>query len=52
MMVSGQKAAHLALKVLGLPNEIDGTYNKVAALGVHQEELLLASLDPDTSASA
>jgi len=25
MMVSGQKAAHLALKALGLPNEIDGT---------------------------
>jgi len=26
MMVSGQKAAHLALKALGLPNEIDGSF--------------------------
>lgn len=46
-MVSGQKAAHLALKALGLPNEIDGNYLS----GVHPE-LVLASADDETSAAA
>ncbi|KAI5084443.1 hypothetical protein GOP47_0000612 [Adiantum capillus-veneris] len=36
MMVSGQKAAHLALKALGLPNALDGSY-KLG--GVHPETL-------------
>lgn len=44
MMVSGQKAAHLALKALGLPNEIDGNYTS----GVHPE-LVLASVEDDTA---
>jgi thiamine thiazole synthase len=47
MMISGQKAAHLALKALGLPNEIDGNYNSQ----VHPE-LILASAEDETTASA
>ncbi|KAL2649342.1 hypothetical protein R1flu_017470 [Riccia fluitans] len=47
MMVSGQKAAHLALKALGLPNEIDGNF----VSGVHTE-LVLASAEDETSATA
>ncbi|CAM6030607.1 unnamed protein product [Sphagnum balticum] len=47
MMISGQKAAHLALKALGLPNEIDGNYNSQ----VHPE-LVLASAEDETTASA
>ncbi|KAL2649292.1 hypothetical protein R1flu_017420 [Riccia fluitans] len=47
MMVSGQKAAHLALKALGLPNEIDGNF----VSGVHPE-LVLASAEDETSATA
>jgi thiamine thiazole synthase len=46
MMISGQKAAHLALKALGLPNELDGNYKP----NVHPE-LVLASTD-DMTASA
>lgn len=46
MMISGQKAAHLALKALGLPNELDGNYKP----NVHPE-LVLASTD-DLTASA
>ncbi|MCO5586983.1 hypothetical protein L7F22_040928 [Adiantum nelumboides] len=56
MMVSGQKAAHLALKAahlalkaLGLPNALDGSYNLG---GVHPKTLVLASVEDDTSASA
>ncbi|XP_024977365.1 thiamine thiazole synthase, chloroplastic-like [Cynara cardunculus var. scolymus] len=40
MMISGQKAAHLALKALGLPNALDGTY-----VGSGQPELILAAAD-------
>jgi len=46
MMISGQKAAHLALKALGLPNEIDCNYNSE----VHPE-LVLASAEDETTAS-
>eukprot|EP00250_Pteridium_aquilinum_P011181 c19888_g1_i1 orf=626-1717(-) len=49
MMVSGQKAAHLALKALGLPNALDGSY-KLG--GVYPENLVLASAEDETSASA
>ena len=41
MMISGQKAAHLALKALGRPNAIDGTIkNATPALN---PEMVLAS---------
>lgn len=40
MMISGQKAAHLALKALGLPNALDGNY-----VGSVQPELILAAAD-------
>ncbi|KAE9456609.1 hypothetical protein C3L33_11612, partial [Rhododendron williamsianum] len=40
MMISGQKAAHLALKSLGLPNAVDGTY-----AGSTHPEMILASAD-------
>ncbi|KAG9454145.1 hypothetical protein H6P81_007049 [Aristolochia fimbriata] len=43
MMLSGQKAAHLALKALGLPNAVDGTYQ----LGSPHPELVLASAEVD-----
>ncbi|CAN6464280.1 unnamed protein product [Victoria cruziana] len=48
MMISGQKAAHLALKALGMANAIDGTY----ALGNVHPELVLASAEPTDTASA
>ncbi|XP_074557319.1 thiamine thiazole synthase 2, chloroplastic [Curcuma longa] len=41
MLISGQKAAHLALKALGRPNAIDGS---IGAESVHPE-LVLASSD-------
>ncbi|KAL1537368.1 triosephosphate isomerase [Salvia divinorum] len=40
MMISGQKAAHLALRALGLPNALDGA-------AVAQPELVLASAESD-----
>jgi thiamine thiazole synthase len=46
MMISGQKAAHLALKALGLPNELDGNYKP----NVHPE-LVLASTDDETASA-
>lgn len=46
MMVSGQKAAHLALKALGQPNALDGT------LRVHPELVLASAEDEITTASA
>ncbi|KAG0583968.1 hypothetical protein KC19_3G175900 [Ceratodon purpureus] len=46
MMISGQKAAHLALKALGLPNEMDGNYKP----NVHPE-LVLASTDDETASA-
>lgn len=45
-MISGQKAAHLALKALGLPNEVDGYYKP----NVHPE-LILASTDEKTASA-
>lgn len=47
MMISGQKAAHLALKSLGLPNAIDGTY-----VGSIYPELILAAADSAETADA
>lgn len=41
-MISGQKAAQLALKALGQPNAIDGTLTEAGEL---QPELILASSD-------
>lgn len=38
MMISGQKAAHLALKSLGMPNALDGTF----VGGIHPELILAA----------
>jgi len=46
MMVSGQKAAHLALKALGQPNALDGT------LKVLPELVLASAEDEITTASA
>jgi thiamine thiazole synthase len=43
MMISGQKAAHLALKALGRPNAIDGTI-KNATPALHPE-MILAAID-------
>lgn len=42
MMISGQKAAHLALKALGQPNAIDGTWSGASA---SLPELVLAAAD-------
>lgn len=42
MMISGQKAAHLALKALGQPNAIDGTYRDAENV---QPELVLAAAE-------
>lgn len=43
MMISGQKAAHLALKALGQPNAIDGTYSDAA--GSTQPDFVLAAAE-------
>lgn len=42
MMISGQKAAHLALKALGQPNAIDGTYSDA---GSTQPDFVLAATE-------
>ena len=47
MMISGQKAAHLALRSLGLPNALDGTY----AGSIHPE-LILAAADASETVDA
>lgn len=47
MMISGQKAAHLALKALGLPNALDGSY-----VGGNLPELILAAADSAEIADA
>lgn len=47
MMISGQKAAHLALRALGLPNALDGGEVKSA-----QPEFVLASADSDETVNA
>lgn len=39
MMISGQKAAHLALRALGKPNALDG---------IEQPELILAAAAAET----
>lgn len=41
MMISGQKAAHLALRALGLPNALDNDVK------TGQPEFILASAEPD-----
>lgn len=46
-MISGQKAAHLALQSLGLPNALDGTY-----VGNIHPELILAAADSAETADA
>ncbi|KAF9622412.1 hypothetical protein IFM89_031215 [Coptis chinensis] len=48
MMISGQKAAHLALKALGQPNVIDGTYKD----GSIHPELILAAAETAETAEA
>nr|XP_043619469.1 thiamine thiazole synthase, chloroplastic [Erigeron canadensis] len=47
MMISGQKAAHLALKSLGLPNALDGTL-----VGSMHPELILAAADSSETVDA
>ncbi|MCL7023873.1 hypothetical protein MKW94_019788 [Papaver nudicaule] len=49
MMMSGQKAAHLALKALGQPNVIDGNY---ADMGGIVPELILAAAESAEIAEA
>lgn len=44
MMISGQKAAHLALRALGQPNALDGTQREV---GIAQPELIFAAAETD-----
>ncbi|XP_057950647.1 thiamine thiazole synthase 1, chloroplastic [Malania oleifera] len=46
MMISGQKAAHLALKSLGLPNALDGTQ---AETNIHPELILAAAESAETA---
>lgn len=46
-MISGQKAAHLALQSLGLPNALDGSY-----VGSIRPELILAAADAAEIADA
>lgn len=45
MMISGQKAAHLALKALGRPNAVDGTIPEVSP--ALREEFVIASKDDE-----
>lgn len=47
MMISGQKAAHLALKALGMPNAVDGTL-----VGNLHPELILAAAESGETAEA
>ncbi|OMO80090.1 Thiazole biosynthetic enzyme Thi4 family [Corchorus olitorius] len=49
MMISGQKAAHLALKALGQPNEIDGTLSEAGRI---QPEFVLASAETEDTVDA
>jgi len=44
MMISGQKAAHLALQALGRPNAVDGTI-KVVSPALRQEFVIAAKDD-------
>ena len=46
MMISGQKAAHLALKALGRPNGIDGTLKNVTP-ALHPEMVLASAENGD-----
>ena len=43
-MISGQKAAHLALKALGQPNAIDGTFSEAERV---QPEFVLAAAETE-----
>lgn len=45
MMISGQKAAHLALKTLGLPNALEGTFTL-------RPEFVIAAADSAETAEA
>ncbi|CAI9295213.1 unnamed protein product [Lactuca saligna] len=47
MMISGQKAAHLALRALGLPNALDGT-----SVGSVHPEMILAAVDSGETVDA
>lgn len=47
-MISGQKAAHLALKSLGLPNALDGS----SVGGNNHPELILAAAENAETADA
>lgn len=47
-MISGQKAAHLALKALGKNNAIDGTCGAVR----EEPELVLASVETEETVDA
>ncbi|KAF5195230.1 Thiamine thiazole synthase protein [Thalictrum thalictroides] len=49
MMISGQKAAHLALKALGQPNAIDGTWKDMESI---HPELILAAVESAETADA
>ena len=44
MMISGQKAAHLALRALGQPNALDGTLSEV---NTAQPDLILAAAETE-----
>ncbi|XP_022870067.1 thiamine thiazole synthase 2, chloroplastic [Olea europaea var. sylvestris] len=44
MMISGQKAAHLALRALGQPNALDDSYTELKST---QSELILASIETE-----
>lgn len=48
-MISGQKAAHLALRALGQPSALDGGRNEVKT---DQPEFILASAEPDETVDA
>ncbi|KAK6264924.1 hypothetical protein QUC31_013118 [Theobroma cacao] len=49
MMISGQKAAHLALKALGQPNAIDGTFIEGGRV---QPEFVLAAAETEGTVDA
>ncbi|XWS12799.1 hypothetical protein CRYUN_Cryun37aG0121200 [Craigia yunnanensis] len=49
MMISGQKAAHLALKALGQPNAIDGTFSEAGRV---QPEFVLAAAETEETVDA
>ena len=48
-MISGQKAAHLALKALGQPNAIDGTFSEAGRV---EPEFVLAAAETEGTVDA